>query len=900
MSLDRLKASLADRYRIERELGQGGMATVYLAEDLKHDRKVALKVLRPELAAVIGAERFVVEIKTTAALSHPHILPLFDSGTADGFLYYVMPFIDGETLRSKLDRETQLGIEEAVKITVAVADALDYAHRQGVVHRDIKPENILLHDGRPMVADFGIALALSAAAGGRMTETGLSLGTPHYMSPEQATAEKEITARSDVYSLGSVLYEMLTGNPPHVGASAQQIIMKIVTEEAQPVTTVRKSVPPNVAAAVAKSIHKLPADRFDSARAFAEALQNPGFTIGTPGTSLAGGGTAASSPADRWKRIGVGAALLLTGGLITLALTRQKPVEPEVVRFTLDTGAEVQLTFGVYEDVPFALSPDGRSLVFVGRKSGDQSTRLYLRNFDQVAPVPIPGTEDAIAPFFSPDGLWIGFATATDELLKKVSVAGGPPITLAKDVQDGLASASWGDDGGIVYVSNDYTLSRVPGSGGRSERLIDSVDARFWPQVLPGGKRVLFEACMDRCAVRSLNLLDLATNQDTVLVEGATRGWYLPTGHLLYATTEGALYAAAFDLDRGVVTGAAIPLLDNLRTGLAGGTRFAVSPAGSMAYLTGRSTGGNDRTVVFVGRDGREVPAIERPGRYALPRLSPDGSRIAVNLDSEKGAQIWIYNIQDATLAPLTRDGVNIRESWSPDGTRLVFSSNRTGDWDLWWAPADGSGQGERVAEGPDVDGGTATSWSPDGKWIVFDGTAEGDSTTHDENVFAVPTTGTRTMQLAVGTPGNEESGEVSPDGRWIAYNSDEAGMTQVYVRPFLVTGGRTLISTGRGDEAHWLSNRELAYSDRDSDSLVVATLETGTTIRVLSRKALFQYSKYSRGGRSYRNYDVSKDGARFLVVRGQEAEAAPAPATVALHWFTEIQRRFAEQGAKK
>ena len=276
--LSRLSAALADRYRIERELGQGGMATVYLAQDLKHDRKVALKVLKPELAAVIGAERFVVEIKTTAALQHPHILPLFDSGEADSFLYYVMPFIDGETLRAKLDRETQLGIDEAVKLTIAVADALDYAHRQGIIHRDIKPENILLHDGRPMVADFGIALALSAAAGGRMTETGMSLGTPHYMSPEQATAEKEITARSDIYSLGSVLYEMLTGNPPHTGASSQQIIMKIVTEEAVPVTKLRKSVPANVAAAVAKSLENLAADRFETAKAFGDALGDVHFT----------------------------------------------------------------------------------------------------------------------------------------------------------------------------------------------------------------------------------------------------------------------------------------------------------------------------------------------------------------------------------------------------------------------------------------------------------------------------------------------------------------------------------------------------------------------------------------------------------------------------------------------
>src|SRR5690348_16761226 len=286
---DRLAAALAERYRIERELGAGGMATVYLAEDLKHKRKVALKVLKPELAAVLGAERFVQEITTTAALQHPHILPLFDSGTADGFLFYVMPFIDGETLRTKLDRERQLGIEEAVKITRDVADALDYAHRHGVIHRDIKPENILLHDGRPMVADFGIALALSAAAGGRMTETGMSLGTPHYMSPEQATADKDLSGRSDIYSLGSVLYEMLAGQPPHVGGTAQQIIMKIIAEDAQPVTRLRKSVPANVAAAVGKSLEKLPADRFATAREFSEALHDPGFRTGD------GGGTAAWS-----------------------------------------------------------------------------------------------------------------------------------------------------------------------------------------------------------------------------------------------------------------------------------------------------------------------------------------------------------------------------------------------------------------------------------------------------------------------------------------------------------------------------------------------------------------------------------------------------------------------------
>ena len=276
--ISRLDTALARRYRIEKKLGEGGMASVYLAEDLKHARKVALKILKPELAAVLGVKRFLAEIKTTASLQHPHILPLFDSGEADGFLYYVMPFVEGESLREKLDREKQLGVDEAVRIARDVADALDYAHRKGIVHRDIKPANILLHDGRPVVADFGIALAINAAGGGRMTETGLSLGTPHYMSPEQASAERDLSPRSDLYSLGCVLYEMLAGHPPHTGPTAQSILVRTLTEDPRPLTDVRRSVPANVANAVMRAIEKLPADRFESARAFMDALEDPRFT----------------------------------------------------------------------------------------------------------------------------------------------------------------------------------------------------------------------------------------------------------------------------------------------------------------------------------------------------------------------------------------------------------------------------------------------------------------------------------------------------------------------------------------------------------------------------------------------------------------------------------------------
>src|SRR5687768_794282 len=269
---DRLKAALSDRYHIERELGAGGMATVYLARDLKHDREVALKVLRADLSAVIGTERFLSEVRITARLDHPHILTLIDSGEADGILYYVLPYVRGESLRAKLERERQLGVEEALSIAKQVASALDYAHERGVVHRDIKPENILLHEGEAVLADFGIALAVKEAGGNRLTETGLSLGTPQYMSPEQATGDRALDKRSDIYSLGAVFYEMLAGEPPVTGATAQAMIAKLLTERPVKLRVVRPTISMEMERATEKALSKVPADRFNSAGEFARAL----------------------------------------------------------------------------------------------------------------------------------------------------------------------------------------------------------------------------------------------------------------------------------------------------------------------------------------------------------------------------------------------------------------------------------------------------------------------------------------------------------------------------------------------------------------------------------------------------------------------------------------------------
>ncbi|HXV90454.1 MAG TPA: protein kinase, partial [Gemmatimonadales bacterium] len=416
-ALARLTAALTDRYRIERELGAGGMATVYLAYDVRHDRKVALKVLRPELSAILGSARFLAEIKTTANLQHPHILSLFDSGEADGLVFYVMPYVEGESLRDRLKREHQLPVEDAVRIAREVADALDCAHRHGVVHRDIKPENILLHDGRALVADFGIALAVSRSEGGtRMTETGMSLGTPHYMSPEQAMGEREITPKADVYALGCVLYEMLTGEPPFTGPTAQAIIARVMTEEPRSLTVQRKTIPPHVEAAVNRALEKLPADRFATAAQFAEALNRPG-AVTLPAAPASAASTAA--PRSRRERALAHApwlvALLAVGAAAWGWLGR--PARPVASWQYVSFGdGPVPTTIGP----ALALSPDGASLAV---KDEIQNGRLWIKRLGELDPVPLPGTERASNPTFSPDGEWLAFVA--DGRLKKIRPAGG-------------------------------------------------------------------------------------------------------------------------------------------------------------------------------------------------------------------------------------------------------------------------------------------------------------------------------------------------------------------------------------------------------------------------------------------------------------------------------------------
>ncbi len=670
----RLTAALADRYRIERELGQGGMATVYLAHDIKHERKVALKVLKPELAAVLGADRFVVEIKTTASLQHPHILPLFDSGTADGFLFYVMPFIDGETLRDKLNRETQLGIAEAVRITREVADSLEYAHGKGVIHRDIKPENILLANGRPMVADFGIALAVSAAAGGRMTETGLSLGTPHYMSPEQATADKEITGRSDIYSLASVLYEMLAGNPPHTGSSAQQIIVKIIADVPRPVTELRKSVPPNVAAAIAVALEKLPADRFESAKTFADALANPAFALrSATGAQLATGAT-------RWKQraaVPLALGLLMSLGAAGWGWLRRAPAVP-VTRLDLTLGAATPLPSS---DV--VISRDGSMLAYAG-VVGSEPAAVYLRRLDGDPDFrKLPGSDGAnAAATFSPDGRSIAFRRQPDGVLLRLDVSGGGATTLTRLGTETGSYLHWGTADQIVYAGGPQGLYRIAATGGKPEYLAKTAGAARYSFLLPDGSGVLFS----RGA--GVFVLTFKTDSATLLVPDAVHPTYVESGHMLYIAESGGLFAVPFDLASHRITGSTVLVHD--RIAAATGRRgYSVSRNGVLVYhegainLTGGASIPNRLAIVNLA-GGADTLRLPRGRRGAL-RFSPDGRSVAFeqvgpNRDVVTDVICVLVRVANSNVvrAPefvLALPVSSTQRSWDlhPDGKRFVI-----------------------------------------------------------------------------------------------------------------------------------------------------------------------------------------------------------------------------------
>ncbi|HKC46741.1 MAG TPA: protein kinase [Gemmatimonadales bacterium] len=882
--LTRLTAALSDRYRIERTLGQGGMATVYLAHDLKHDRRVALKVLRPELAAVIGAERFLAEIKTTANLQHPHILSLFDSGRtggkgderSDDFLYYVMPYIEGESLRDRLRRVKQLPIGDAVRIASEVAGALDYAHRHGVIHRDIKPENILLHDGRVLVADFGIALAVSRSDGAtRMTETGMSLGTPHYMSPEQAMGEREITAASDIYALGCVTYEMLTGEPPFTGPTAQAIVAKLLTSEPEPITTLRKTVPPYVEAAVEMALQKLPADRFQSAKAFGDALGESTASATLPVRRAAAARVSATDKKLLYASLALSAVLLvaaLIGWLRPRAAAETSRQRVLLWRYALPH----VLDPGAIEETQAALAPDGTSIVFTD--STDGHLQLMRKARGASVATPIAGTEGAVSPFFSPDGHWIGFTTS-DGQLKKVPIEGGGAVTLGHHGDPTYTAATWLDDGTIVYAEQ-AGLGQTTSDGQRLQLFRDTLHQTTAVTIapLPGSSAVLYTACPDNCGIQSaIHLLDLKTHSDRELVPNAAGASYSPTGHLLYTDRAGGVYAVRFDLGRLRVTSGPVPVID----GVVPGT-FSLTRSGTALYVTSAAPG-TPAELEWVARDGSAVPFDSTwHGDFQYPAFSPDGKTLAVSV-RDATTQLWVRRPGGARQQLSEGGTTNWRPAWTPDGKSIAFATNRNGTdaFDLYQVPADGSAPASMLLH--HKYGIWESEFSPDGQWLVMRSDEEGNvghiyGRRLVGDTALVPLVRDTTISLQVA---------LSPDAHWIAYTSYATGRAEIYVAPFPGMRPTRIVSRAGGLEPRWAhSGRELFY--REGPRFMDVPVSTQPTLTLGVPHELFSAAAY-RSARNRPQYSVAPDDRHFLMIKDLGGSTA---VMYVENWFPELLAR--------
>jgi serine/threonine-protein kinase len=859
---ERLSGQLGGRYRIERELGSGGMATVYLAEDVRHHRKVAIKVLHPELSAVLGTERFLKEIELTANLQHPHILPLFDSGSADGLLFYVMPYVEGETLRGRIERESQLSISDAVRIATEVADALEYAHKRGVIHRDIKPENILLHDGRPLVADFGIALALQQAGGERMTKTGMSLGTPQYMAPEQAMGDRTVDHHADIYALGAVTYEMIAGEPPFTGPNSQAILAKVITTDPVPLVEKRRSVPPHVDAAVLTALEKTPADRFASAAEFGNALSNP-----TAGHQRPTRATAAAAFQRRSALTGVlpwAIGALVVGGAIGWAAHRQRPsvaaapmtflLRPDSVRFRTECCGNMML-----------LTADGRTLVFQGSsvvKDSGSAPRLapyglYARDLGDTVVRRLPGTDGASSLFLSPDGREIGFVA--NRILYRLQLRGNEPQEIVHLPNGFISGGTWMSDGRIVVAVNSV-LQTVNASGGELKPLVSGDSSRFQassPFFVAEANAILFT----RVSLESqpvVEWLTLASGKSKRVIAGATPTYVASVKALMIVRPDGTLVSYPFNTATGDTTGPAARIGQNVavQSPVYAYAEYAASANGSVV-LAARSalTSGPGAPVSMSVVGGQTVPLkiVTAASHFDSPRFSPDGTRLAIAAQdpSTRRHSIYVYDFGRSAAIRLTIDEESDQLSWNTGGDSIIY---RVGSKTFMSRAADGSGGAKKVLDLRDW---VATgSHDSHGKWIAF--TGEETNSFRIADVLVASRDSGGSAQPYAATNFSEFEPVISPDGQWMAYTSDETGRPEVYVSSFPVAGARTPVSRGGGRAAVWARDGRTIYYANLGGGYYAIRFNPGNPPTLGNERLLYEHA-FSR------SWTIDPEGRRLI-----------------------------------
>jgi serine/threonine-protein kinase len=831
--LTRLTTALADRYRVERELGAGGMATVYLAHDLKHERDVAIKVLHPDLGAALGADRFLSEIKTTARLQHPHILPLLDSGAADGLLYYVMPFVRGETLRARLERETQLPLPDVMRIATEVAEALQVAHAAGIVHRDIKPENILLQDDHAVVADFGIALAVQQAGGQRMTQTGLSLGTPQYMSPEQAMGEKAVDARADIYALGAMTYEMLTGDPPFTGSSVQAIVARVLTERPASIRAVRDTVPEPVEAAVLTALAKLPADRFATARAFAEALKQRGnSTTVTAAPIMAARRTSALAWLLRAAAVLAVGAAGYVGGRQTQPVTGSAAANP-VLRFPVSVDSPYRAT-----SLGAAMLQDGSGFAFIG--DGPPGHGIYVRRLGDTLYQYLPLADASIGVIPTPDGQSLLNYVFTRNSFSRVMIVplnGNPPRAWTDSLRFGLAV----DEQGWVWASHHAIdgLMRVSPDNASAQLLTrpdtaDGETSHRFPVLLPGGRGALFSiGYLDGRPVQ-MALYDAKRKAITRLGAGTPTA-LIGGKYLVFVGADRALSAQRFDLDQLRPVGPIVPLLNRATNGQEVFT-VTTSPSGNAIYFVRRpgswsiASSEGDKRVSLVGATG-DAPVYFR--------LAPDGQSAAVATSDGIA-----FHGADGSVRRVSLGGPVELSNYLPDGSGLLFirsgsvgRNEKRGTPEV--APADGA-----AAPRPFDNGGAPIGAVTDGRFVTGTAVAapggaivlNGSGDPRTRGLLFLPRGGGPAVQISAMGSGAEPS----PDGRFVAWtrlaNNDN------FRRVVMVTAlppAQGTWEVGPGTTPRWSADSRALYFaeprlpyDQRAASVFKVAVDAGPTFR--------------------------------------------------------------------
>ena len=876
-------------YEITSPLGAGGMGEVYRARDTRLDRTVAIKVLPAHLAASPERrQRFEREARAISALTHPHICVLHDVGRHDGIDFLVMEYLEGETLTDRLKRGA-LPLEQVLRYGVEIAGALDQAHRHGIVHRDLKPGNVMLTKSGAKLLDFGLAKLrapdtpvsaaseLSALPTGDkpLTAEGSIVGTFQYMAPEQLEG-KEPDARTDIFAFGAVLHEMATGQRAFKGKSQASLIAAILASEPPPISRLQPLTPPALDRVVATCLAKDPDERWQSAHDLLKEM-----------TWVRDGGSTAAAPVVaqrvRPERIAWAAAAMAAGltGL-SVSLWRDANREPpRTLQSSLLPPAKVTFNF---LDGPAVLSPDGRRVAFVAH-GADGRNLVWVRPLNGPTAQSLAGTERATYPFWSADSRSLGFFA--DGKLKRIDASGGPPQVVC-DAPSGRGGA-WNRDGVIVFSGRPgIGLSRVSASGD-VPTVATELDAsrdetsHRWPFFLPDGRHFLYTAlaAVTPTPADAIFVGALGSNERQRLVDVVrSNAIYAPPGYLLFAR-EGALVAQPFDAKQRQFTGDAVVVADQVQTfSPVASAAFSTSENGMLAYQAG--AGGEPSQLVWLDRAGRQTETGLAPGPIDSPRLSHDGRRVAYHVeDRQERGDIWIYDLARRVSNRFTFDPANDFDPvWSPDDTRLVFSSNRRDRGDLYLKAASGAGADELLfASGKRK---IATDWSRDGRHVLF---SEFDPTTRQDLWSLSMPDGKATVVLQ--TEFFESGGALSPDGRWMAYHSDEAGRQEVYVQPFPGPGPKWRISREGGTWARWRGDGKELFFIADDRKLMVVEVTAGSTFGAGDPNPLFA----TRCKRSFsREYDVTSDGQRFLV-NNTLAEESAASITLVQNWHAELKR---------